>query len=201
MSDTATNKSPATNQASKATDARRRVLVIGEETNADNVSEGLSADYETACASPEEAARIVSEFEPALALIAFGNGEDEARLLVVARRLRAGPATHALPLVFLFSEDNRALRHAALNIGADDYFARATAHAEMRARLEALFWRVEAGRRTVPLVAEQRLEIDNFLLLLEHIGADAQEGAGGTLALVGMAEDDARSSEAESVRV
>lgn len=197
MSDAVTNNSPS---SAGADGRRRRALIIAEGLHAEEVRRELAASYEVACATPEQAAPIVAEFAPEVVLIAFEARDGEARLLALARRLRAEPATHALPLVFLFDVDGRALRHAALNVGADDYFARATPRAETCARLEALFWRVEAGRRSAPVVAEQRLEIDNFLLLLDHIGADAHDGMSGTVALVGLSEDDAKAGGAEDER-
>jgi len=107
----------------------------------------------------------------------------------LARRLRAKPATFALPVVFLFREDARPLRSAAEHFGADDYFSREATAAEMRARLDALAWRAAAGRRAAPLAAGQRSEIDNFIFLLDAVGADAADGARGALALVETAGD------------
>jgi DNA-binding response OmpR family regulator len=117
-------------------------------------------------------------------LVAFGEREGESKLVGLARRLRAEPRTFALPVVFLFRADERTLRSAALRVGVDDYFAQDAPAAEMRARLEALFWRAEAGRRAAPQVADQRSEIDNFMFLLDSVSADARRGAAGAVALV-----------------
>ncbi|MCA1591680.1 MAG: response regulator [Acidobacteria bacterium] len=199
MTDGVTNKSSTPGGANGR---RRLALVSADGADAERLKEELdAAGYEVSCARAEQAAQSFAELAPEVVLAAFEDIESEARLLAFARRLRAESATHALPLVFLFSEDGRALRNAALNIGADDYFSRATPRAEMCARLEALFWRLEAGRRNAPVVGEQRLEIDNFLLLLDHVGADAQEeGASGTVALVGVAGDATRAGDAEAER-
>ena len=104
--------------------------------------------------------------------------------MIFAPGLRAEPATHALPLVFLYDDDDASLRNAALNVGADDYFALTTPPAEINARLEALFWRAAVGRRAAPVVGDQRSEIDNFVALLDSVNADVSGGAAGTLALV-----------------
>jgi DNA-binding response OmpR family regulator len=114
----------------------------------------------------------------------------------LARRLRAEPATYALPLVFVWAEDERAVRSAAIYVGADDYFALATPSAEILARLDALFWRVEADRRAAPVAGDQRLEIDNFMLLLDAVRGDIRGGASGTLGLIyAVARDDDKALE------
>ena len=104
--------------------------------------------------------------------------------MTLARRLRAEPATYALPLVLLWNEDEQAARNSALSIGADDYLGLQAVPAEMLARLDALFWRVEAGRRAASTVGDQRLEIDNFMLMLDSVREAARAGAKGTLALI-----------------
>jgi len=165
--------------------ARRALLVADEEAGADALREKLAAaGFEAEAVTAEEAARRAKESEPAVVLLAFGGREGEGRLLSLARRLRAEPSSFALPVVLLFRADGRALRSAAQHFGADDYFALAAPAEEMRARLEALLWRAEAGRRSAPAVAEQRSEIDNFLFLLDAVGSDARRGAAGSLALI-----------------
>jgi PleD family two-component response regulator len=149
-----------------------------------------AAGFETADATAEEAAARAKELSPSLVVLAFGGREGEARLLSLARRLRAEPSSFALPVVLLFRADGRALRSAAQHLGADDYLSQDATAEELRARLEALLWRAESGRRNAPAVADQRSEIDNFLFLLDSVGADARRGATGSLALV-EAEGDA----------
>lgn len=143
-----------------------------------------AAGFDAADATPEEAAARAKEISPSVVVLAFGAREGEARLLSLARRLRAEPSSFALPAVLLFREDTRALRSAAQHLGADDYFSRDAPAEELRARLEALLWRAGSGRRSAPAVADQRSEIDNFLFLLDAVGADARRGAAGSLALV-----------------
>jgi DNA-binding response OmpR family regulator len=149
----------------------------------------LSASgYETLIATTDTAARAVKEFAPDLVLIELrrssgANGSENDRL-ALARRLRAEPATYALPLVFVFDKDESTLRNAALNIGADDYFGLWISAAEMLSRLDALFWRIEAGRRSATVVGDQRLEIDNFMLVLDTMREGLRTGASGTLALL-----------------
>lgn len=166
---------------------RRRALVVASPSFSVALEKQLAAGgYEVLHAAPGQASQAVLDSRPEVALIAVGGSvESEAEAVSLARRLRAQPETYALPLVFLYERDERRLRNAALQIGADDYFAVSTPQAEICARLDALFWRTEAGRRHAPVVAEQRSEIDNFLLLLDAVRADAEDGATGTLGLIG----------------
>ena len=163
----------------------RAMLVADDGASAEALRESLAAiGLEVECASADDASRLAEESAPPVVLIAFGPREGEGRLVTLARRLRTEPATFALPVVFLFRADERALRSAALRVGADDYFSQDAPREEIRARLEALFWRVEAGRRNAPAVAGQRDEIDNFIFLLDAVAADARRGLTGTMALV-----------------
>ncbi|HEV3469949.1 MAG TPA: response regulator [Pyrinomonadaceae bacterium] len=169
--------------------APRLALLVAEGEATEGLRARLAeAGFGVALAGPGEASRAVAELSPAFVVIAFGEREGEARLVSLARRLRADPASFALPVVFLFREDSRTLRSAASHFGADDYFSQEAGAAELRARLDALLWRAEAGRRAAPLVAEQRSEIDNFIFLLDAVGADAAAGEHGALALVEAAD-------------
>lgn len=165
-------------------EARRALLVAEDGASVEALSQSLAANgFELERVSAEEGARRAAELKPSVVLIAFGTREGESRLVTLARRLRTEPKTFALPVVFLFRADERTLRSAALRVGADDYFSQDAPREELRARLESLFWRVEAGRRSAPAVAEQRDEIDNFIFLLDSVAADARAGLNGTLAL------------------
>ena len=136
-------------------------------------------------ASASEALRAISEFAPDVVMIPIRTGASgESEELALFRRLRAEPQFFALPIVVLHREDTRPLRSLALSLGADDYFAADASPDEIRARLDALFWRAEVGRRHAPVVADQRSEIDNFVALLDSVRADAASGTVGTLALI-----------------
>jgi DNA-binding response OmpR family regulator len=140
------------------------------------------AGFEARFASTQQAVRAASEAAPDLVLVVLRAGGDG---LSVATELRAAPATHALPLVLLYETADEAERRAALHLGADDYFALAATDAELRARLSALLWRVEAGRRAAALDASVvSAEIDDFMRLLEQVRADIDTGAHGALALL-----------------
>jgi DNA-binding response OmpR family regulator len=175
---------------------RPRVLLVADKgTEVDSLRMRLSVAGFAADSSDVESAPscLDGEFEPCAVLLVFGEREGEGRLVALARRLRTEPARFALPVLFLFREDSRQLRSSAQHLGADDYFSRDAQAEELRARLDALLWRVESGRRSAPAVAEQRSEIDNFLFLLDAVASDARAGATGSLALVeaaaGVAED------------
>ena len=180
----------------------RRALICAGTSVAVTLERQLAAaGYAAVVSSAGDAARIIDQFAPDVALLAMHNGMDGERL-ALARRLRAEPSTYALPLVFLYQQDERSLRNTALNIGVDDYFPLATPAGEMCARLDALFWRAEAGRRAAPVVGEQRAEIDNFMLLLDSVRADIEreDEAAGTLALVEAVSTETHASGAEETR-
>jgi DNA-binding response OmpR family regulator len=188
MNEPADNETNTRDDSTRAT--RRALLVADEGADADALRDKLaSAGLEVETASIEEAARRAVESEPSLVVLAFGGREGEGRMVTLARRMRAEPASFALPVVFLFREDGRTLRSAAGHFGADDYFSQDAPVEELRARLESLFWRAEAGRRTAPAVADQRGEIDNFIFLLDSAGADVRRGAVGSVALLEAADE------------
>ena len=163
----------------------RRVLVIAHSPLGETLPAQLSAQgYDARVASAGQAARAISEFAPHVALVEADGGRGRAGLEFAAR-LRGERATNALPLVLLFEHADVDLRAQAVSLGADDYFALATPPAEIAARLEALFWRAETGRRAAALASlERRAEIDGFMQLLETVRADVEEGATGALALI-----------------
>jgi PleD family two-component response regulator len=183
MNDSADNETPPREEPKHA---KRRALLVADEGADAQALKGrlVSTGLEVESASVEEAARRAAESTPAVVVLAFGAREGEERLVTLARRLRAEPASFALPLVFTFRENGRTLRSAAQHAGADDYLPQDAPVEELRARLDALFWRIESGRRSAPAVAEQRNEIDNFIFLLDSVGADARAGATGSVALV-----------------
>lgn len=162
--------------------ARALLVADGDE---DALSARLaSAGFEVVTATVEAAPRASADNPPSVVLLAFGAREGEPRLVALARRLRHEPRTHALPLVFLFRTDERTLRSAALHVGADDYFSREATAEEFRARLSALSWRAEAGRRHAPTAGDRRSEIDDFIFLVETVAASAARGERGSVALV-----------------
>jgi DNA-binding response OmpR family regulator len=145
-----------------------------------------SVGYQTSTATIATAQKAISDFSPDVALIELKSGSvrSENESLALARRLRTEPATYALPLVLLCQTDDESIRRAALSIGADDYFPLSTPTNEMIARLDSIFWRTEAGRRSAASVGDQRLEIDNFILMLDSVREDIRVGSTGTLALI-----------------
>jgi DNA-binding response OmpR family regulator len=194
------DKENAAARAGTAGATRRALLVADDGAGVEALKAGLAAaGLEVETASVEGAARRAAESPPSVVVLAFGGREGEARLVSLARRMRAEPASFALPVVFLFREDGRTLRSAAAHFGADDYFSQDAGTEELRARLESLFWRAEAGRRNAPASADQRGEIDNFIFLLDSVGADARRGAVGSVALLEV-EDEVGAGESRQAR-
>jgi DNA-binding response OmpR family regulator len=142
--------------------------------------------YETLLSTSESAAADIQNFFPDIVVLYVGQtgSSAETDLLGLARRLRSAPATYALPIVVAFDSDAYAVRNAALSIGVDDYFPASISEPEMLARLDSLFWRVEASRRSVSISGDQRLEIDSFMFMIDSLREDVEAGAKGTLALV-----------------
>lgn len=189
MSNSALNNSAS---HTNAVERPRRALIVADSATATLQPQLAASGYETKTATTTNAALLISEFAPDVLIIELSpgkTGEDGASVsedneLALARRLRADAATYALPLVFAWSTDERTTRNAALNTGIDDYFALATPPMQMLARLDSLFWRIEAGRRAAPVVGDQRGEIDNFMLMLDSVREEISSGARGTLALI-----------------
>ncbi len=172
--------------AQSAAQRKRRALIIGGTSAATLRQQLVESGYEIGAAETQNASRMIADFGPDLAIILLergaANGENEG--VALARHLREAPATHALPLVLVYDEEERVMRSVALNIGVDDCFGIWTPHEQILARLDALFWRIEAGRRATSMTGDQRLEIDNFIVLLDAVRDDIRAGAVGTLALI-----------------
>jgi DNA-binding response OmpR family regulator len=179
-------------------DRPRRALIVVDAAAATLQKYLAAYGYETLTTTTDAAQRAILEFAPDVAIIELHRGgiRGEDASIALARHLRAEPATYSLPLVFVWAEDERAVRSAAIYVGADDYFALSTPSAEILARLDALFWRVEADRRAAPVAGDQRLEIDNFMLLLDSVRDDIRGGTAGTLGLIyAVAPDDDKALE------
>lgn len=183
-----------------STESLRRALLIADGSTLTMQQQLAASGYQTLTATTERAGEIIKEFAPDVIVVEVGDDSDgEQERFALARRLRSEPATYALPLVFVFGTDERGRRNAALNVGADDYFPVSTTAMEMRARLDALFWRVEAGRRAAAVAGDQRLEIDNFMLVLDLMSEEMHAGHKGTLAII-YAIDDAERDRAARQR-
>jgi DNA-binding response OmpR family regulator len=188
------NNGSVDDERAVVTDRPRRALIVVDAAAATLQKYLAAYGYETLTTTTDAAQRAIGEFAPDVAIVELHRGgiNGEEASIALARRLRAEPATYALPLVFVWADDERAVRNAALYVGADDYFSLETPAAEILARLDALFWRVEADRRAAPVAGDQRLEIDNFMLLLDAVRDDLRSGASGTLGLIyPVARDDA----------
>lgn len=170
-----------------AEDARkRRVLIVAEQDAPFLQQRFIDSGYDASVCTAARAESSIKEFAPEAVVIEIDQerAEDEERYFALARKLRAEAATYALALVFVYHEEKRNLRNFALQVGADDYFALTLPRAELQARMDALFWRVEAGRRSASVIGDQRVEIDNFMVMLEAVRSDVRAGLSGTIALI-----------------
>ena len=71
--------------------------------------------------------------------------------LEVCRRLRADPATAALPVIMLTAKGDEVDRVVGLEMGADDYVVKPFSPKEMLARVRAVLRRAHAGVAGAPL--------------------------------------------------
>jgi DNA-binding response OmpR family regulator len=161
-------------------------LIIAETAGLSLQEQLTASGYVTRAATVADAPRAISEFGPdvLIMVVVHAGGDTENENVALARKLRAETATYSLPIVFAWVDDEHALRTAAQYIGADDYFQLATQPAQILARLDSLFWRVEADRRNAPVLSDRRLEIDNFMFMLDAVREDVRAGVMGTLALI-----------------
>lgn len=183
------SNNPVNNQSPHAvavTTPPRRALIIAETSGLSLQQQLTASGYLTRAATIMDAPRAINDFNPdvIIMVVAHAGGDNENENVALARKLRAETATYSLPIVFACSEDEHGLRTAAQYIGADDYFQLTTPPAEILARLDSLFWRVEADRRNAPVMSDRRLEIDNFMFMLDAVREDVRAGVGGTLALI-----------------
>ena len=183
MSNSGVNNST---QSEAASVRPRRALIIADGAGLSLQQQLTTNGYLTQAMTIANAPRAISEFVPEVVIMiaAHAGGDAENECVALARKLRAETATYSLPIVFAWSEDERGLRAAAQYIGADDYFPLSAPPAEILARLDSLFWRVEADRRSAPVVSDRRVEIDNFMFMLDAVREDVRRGLSGTLALI-----------------
>jgi DNA-binding response OmpR family regulator len=164
----------------------RRALIIADGAGLSLQQQLTASGYLTQATAVANAPRAISDFGPDVVIMiaAHAGGDTENECVALARKLRAETATYSLPIVFAWSEDERGLRAAAQYTGADDYFPLSAPPAEILARLDSLFWRVESDRRSAPVVSDRRVEIDNFMFMLDAVREDVRRGLSGTLALI-----------------
>jgi len=174
-------------QQAPATQGRpRRALIIADASGLSLQQQLTAHGYVTQASTIADALQTIKEFEPdvAIMIVTHAEGDAENEDIALARKLRAETATYSLPIVFAWIEDERALRAAAQYTGADDYFPLATPPSEVLARLDSLFWRVESDRRAAPVMSDRRLEIDNFMFMLDAVREAQRAHESGTLALI-----------------
>jgi DNA-binding response OmpR family regulator len=96
-------------------------------------------------ASVAEARAVLADFRPDLVIL--DRGLPDADGLEFCRRLRADPATAALPVLFLSAAKTPADVADGLAAGADDYMTKPFAFVELIARVQARLRRTEPSAR------------------------------------------------------
>jgi two-component system phosphate regulon response regulator PhoB len=104
----------------------------------------------------EEALLLAREHEPDLVLLDWMLPGVPG--IEVCRRLKAQPATRAIPVIMLSARSEEADRVRGLETGADDYLVKPFSLAELMARIRLQL------RRTRPAALGQRLEFGDIVL-------------------------------------
>jgi DNA-binding response OmpR family regulator len=176
------------------------------------------AGYEVQRALASDARREIETFAPRVVIVETPGGARGEEQLTLARGLRSDDATADIALVVVFgnaresgrdqserashetaretNDVGREIGAAAREIGADDCFALSTPTPEILARLDSLFWRIEAARALASLdttraTRARRAEIEGFMQLLEDARASFDAGEPGALVIITAADGDA----------
>lgn len=166
----------------------RRALVVVDSEEPVLPQDLAVSGYESRTATTREARSAIEDFSPDVVIMEIHTGTEQ-EIIALARQLRGEASTYALPLVFVWTRDDSSTRNAALSIGVDDYFALSLPFSDVLVRLDSLFWRIEAGRRTAAVTAhDQRLEIDNFMLMLDSVREDIDKGMQGAIGVINAAQ-------------
>src|SRR5215208_5739153 len=99
-------------QTKTETSRHRRVLVIVNSANPVLPPQLAVSGYESYTATMETARRAIHEYAPDVTVMEIHQG-GEKDAVALARRLRNEPTTYALPLVFIWTRDERTTRNAA----------------------------------------------------------------------------------------
>jgi DNA-binding response OmpR family regulator len=162
-----------------------RVLIVTESARAVYQAQLEAAGHETLATSIVTAERAMGDFIPDVLLIELAGTETIGnQRLSFARDLHSKPSTYALPVVGVCDAIGETFRKVAASVGFDDCFVRTTPFPEVLARLDSLCWRVAAGRQASGLIGDQRIEIDNFLLLLDFVRDEISRQRQGSLGLI-----------------
>lgn len=165
--------------------AALRVLIVTESPRAVYQAQLEASGYETLATSIVMAERAIGDFIPDVLLIELAGSETIGnQRLSFVRDLRSTASTYTLPVVGVCDAIGETFRKVAASVGFDDCFVRTTSFAEVLARLDSLFWRVAAGRQAPGLIGDQRIEIDEFLLLLDSVRDQISRQRQGSLGLI-----------------
>jgi CheY-like chemotaxis protein len=87
--------------------AKRRALVIGG-PSAETLRQQLGdSGYHTDATRTSLASGVIADFAPDVVLIVLEKTDVDGEAVALARHLRELPATHAVPLVLVYVEDER----------------------------------------------------------------------------------------------
>jgi two-component system OmpR family response regulator len=139
------------------------VIVEDEKLLADNYKDSLQRQgykvthYETR----KQALEGMNEALPDLAIIDVGLKDDIEGGFELCRELRS--RSPELPIMFLTARDSELDEISGLRLGADDYLTKDISHAQIMARIVALFRRLDAMKQPVKeesIVQHEKLSIN-----------------------------------------
>jgi two-component system OmpR family response regulator len=120
-----------------------RILVVDDDPHIRQVlvfALGRAGMEATEAADGEEALDSIGKLRPDLVVLDIGMPRLDG--LELCRRLRANPATEALPILFLSSRTDEVDRVVGIEIGGDDYVVKPFSPREVVARIGAILKRV-----------------------------------------------------------
>jgi signal transduction histidine kinase len=132
--------------AVSATVLRERVLVVDDNADMRSYLERLLSPYWDVAVAADglQALRLVEETAPELIVTDVMMPNLDGFGLV--ERIRANPATRALPVILLSAQAGEEARLAGLSRGADDYLVKPFSSRELLARIEVQLMRIRIRR-------------------------------------------------------
>lgn len=124
-----------------------RVLIVEDDPRIiDSVAKALSLEEAFSVRSTADAEAVVAaiaEFHPDIILLDVKLPGGDGRQ--VLKRLKANPATLAVPVIFMTGMASEGDRILGLNLGADDYVVKPFGAMELLARIKAVLRRTSPG--------------------------------------------------------
>jgi DNA-binding response OmpR family regulator len=162
MSNVANASDPTSPAVTSAGKDERTVVIVEDDPNiADLVDLYLrEAGFRVLqAATGERGLELIAQHRPVLCVLDVGLPDIDG--FEVCRRIRATPATAALPVLFLTARDGEIDRVLGLELGADDYVTKPFSPRELVARVKAILRRGVAA----PAAEQTSFEIGDGIVI------------------------------------